>query len=307
MILNKIGLFVLCFLLSVKGIGQTVFNPDKPYVIKARISNNVVSIAAYPSLQQREYAGVEEQFWKFEVHPDKTVTIINMAHQMALTSPDSTRSAAFLFLMPADQSIRQKWVIKKIDNENIALVSKFSNQAVDIMEGAHFNGAYIMQWPLSGVNQYWQIKNKRDDGYMVLSAFISGKMLTADKAAEMNGANIYQWEYSGKDWQKWYIQPVPGNLFRLISVHSKKAMQVSTGLYTQAGNIEQGEYCGMPWQHWRIIPLKGGYQFQSVFSGKILDIIIRGVINGTNMVEYENHQGENQIFTIVEAESLVSQ
>jgi len=286
------------------GYGQMAFKPGKKYVIRARISNKVVSIAAFPTLQQKEFGSREEQLWKFDKNPDSTVTVINKAHGMALTAPDSIRTATFLYLTPVDHSPRQKWRIKKIDNDNIAIISAYSNQAVDIMEGAHFNGAYIMQWPLSSANQYWQITNPHDDGYLFLKAVISSKMLTADYGADKNGANIYQWEYAGKDWQQWYVEPVAGNAFKIISVHSKKAMQVSMGLYTQPGNIDQGEYCGMPWQHWRLIPLKGGYQFQSVFSGKVLDNISNGIINGTNIIEYDQHEGENQIFIIEELSKL---
>jgi len=293
------------------------FDPEQEYLIQPlHQADFCVGVNENPGLHQWEFSLSEYQVWKLLKHDDGSVSLINEGHDKALetpsrqrpgssqtfsNSPDQDGLAALLYLAPYTGADEQRWYLKDWGEGWVSIENKLSAMAVDVMEGTHFNGAYILQWPYGdNANQRWKLESTYGEDRYFIRTGHTDKYLTAYARGSENGANIACWEELNRPFQHWHLLPVGVGRYKILNVASGKAMQVSLGQTTQSGNIEQWFDNGMVHQQWMVSadPL-GGFRIESCYNGASLDVLVLGKTNGTNLMHYAYNGGPNQRFDIL--------
>jgi hypothetical protein len=131
------------------------------------------------------------------------------------------------------------------------LVSRNSNQVLDVNACSTANGANVQQWPWLGGNcQRWRIE-ATDNGYYRLISVQSNQALEVNACSTTNGANVQQWPWNGGYCQQWKIEPFDGH-FRLMARHSGQALDVNACSTANGANVQQWPWNGATCQQWRI-------------------------------------------------------
>jgi hypothetical protein len=93
-----------------------------------------------------------------------------------------------------------------LDNGAVyAITSELSGKAIDVLDGATYDGAKIIQWDLwYGSNQLWKAVYQ-GDGYYKFINYKSGKALEVAGGANGRGVQLQQWGWWGGDNQKWLL------------------------------------------------------------------------------------------------------
>src|SRR6266516_1772556 len=134
----------------------------------------------------------------------------------------------------------------------------------------------------------------------------SGKVLDVEGAHQGdNGANVQQWDWWGGRNQQWSFETlgtITGKeVVWMICEASDKLLSLDlTWLFLVNGvNVQQWECWGGGNQLWYRLRLgDGSYQFQSVLSGKVLDVADLSKDNGGNVQVWDNWNGPNQIWRL---------
>jgi hypothetical protein len=83
------------------------------------------------------------------------------------------------------------------------IIAKHSGKVMGVAANSRDNGASIVQWPDTGVeNQKWRLISA-GGGYFKIMAKHSGKVMGVAANSRDNGASIVQWPDTGVENQKW--------------------------------------------------------------------------------------------------------
>src|SRR6185437_16117796 len=99
-------------------------------------------------------------------------------------------------------------------NGGYKITSRVSGLQLDVRGGpaATGDGALIQQWPFGGgSNELFGLSAPNTQGYGIITAFNSAKVLVVSGRSTADNAPIIQWDYTGVPNQNWKLVPVTPN------------------------------------------------------------------------------------------------
>ncbi|WP_428241371.1 RICIN domain-containing protein [Gynuella sp.] len=135
------------------------------------------------------------------------------------------------------------------------IVSSLSGLYMDVAGKSTDDGANILQYSYTGVdNQKFDIK-LMDDGSYSIRAVHSGKSLDVYNYSTEDGAELLQWTYNATENQRWHIDNVGNDLYSITSVLSNKAVSVWQNSTEAGGDIRLDAWQGRDGQKWSLVPV----------------------------------------------------
>ncbi|MDR2655200.1 MAG: RICIN domain-containing protein [Oscillospiraceae bacterium] len=115
-----------------------------------------------------------------------------------------------VFLYDPSGNEDQLWNFVPV-GEHYKIVSRISQELLDVSLDGTENGTYIHQWEdVNAENQIWRV-DPYEDGSVALIAPKSGRCADIVNLSHDNGAHIQLWDLSGGDNQKWLlVSPAEG-------------------------------------------------------------------------------------------------
>lgn len=148
------------------------------------------------------------------------------------------------------------------------LLSRRSNKAVSVKDGATANNTPLVQLPYANSSsQMWVITYLGNGQYQIIGS-ASNKAAEISGASTANGAGVDIYPYAGTANQKWTITPTQDGYFKLTAVNSGKVMDVAGGRTTDGTGIIQWPYGGGTNQQWSVAttPVSSGTAVASLDS-----------------------------------------
>ncbi len=144
------------------------------------------------------------------------------------------------------------------------------------------------------------------DTYYLISAKHSDKVLDVRGGTEMqgNGVAVQQWEVNQQENQQFRFEAVGNGYYRIIARHSGKGLDVTGGTCAKGNGtaIQQWTNGNHSNQLFKLVDQGNGYyMIVAKHSGKALDVYGSENNNGTRIVQYDPHGGENQLFRFIRA------
>ncbi len=164
-----------------------------------------------------------------------------------------------------DDSPRQQWRFEHVDDYWYELRARHSDMALDVAAASIYDGAPIHQWSANH-NQNQQFRLIPTIGGYLLKARHSGRLLDVEDASTAEGARVLQ-----------------------FGTESSPSRRV-----TITGHPDSTAF----------VPEPGAYYCISFcHSGKVLDVHRWEQQNGASIVQYENFENANQLFSFEEVET----
>lgn len=195
-----------------------------------------------------------------------------------------------------NNTIAQRWIIQKADNESYYIVAMNSYLYLDVNGSRTSNGTNVHIYEGSeGNNQkfiFEPIQTLEENEYKVISRTDSNKCLDISEGSTEENANLQIWSLDNVNQQLFRVENVNPRYCKLVAKHSDKALTV-----TNNNNVVQTTYNNNDNQHWIIEPVgEGFYKIKSKSTGLYLDIDSNRTANGTNVQVYEGNNTTAQIF-----------
>ena len=184
------------------------------------------------------------------------------------------------------------------------------NMVLDIAGISNDNNANVELWQDNrGKNQRFEIE-KADDNSYVITAYNSGKVITAESEKKKTGTNIKQYEYLNKDTQKWIIVEKAPNIFSFICVANGLYLDANGAVANNGTNIQLWSQNNSGAQDFRLkkmglpnqkkLNLENGIYYikSAINNDMVLDVSWGSNENGANIELWKNNKGLNQRFEI---------
>lgn len=179
-----------------------------------------------------------------------TVTLTKDGSAVAYTDGDMIRDDGVYVLTVADAgdpsiAAEKTFTIKKnIDytKEYFIILSKATEK---VIEASGFNdGGFIVQNTFAGrPGQFFTLEDVRQ-GYKVIRALSSGKVIQVAGGSSDNGAKLEQAEYTGDNSQLWKVVSVPQGYVKLENKASGKVIDISGAMKTEGLQLQQYDNSG---------------------------------------------------------------
>ena len=111
------------------------------------------------------------------------------------------------------------------------------NMNLDVSGGSKLNSANIQIWQGDNVTQQKFKIEKCSDGYYIIKACHSGKVLDVEWAGKVSGTNVQQYDYNGSDAQKWEIVETEEGAYTFKSKCNGLYLDVAAGRTSCGTNI----------------------------------------------------------------------
>lgn len=198
-----------------------------------------------------------------------------------------------------DNSLEQKWILKKYSADAYLIISAYDGKCLEVTDEEIENGTVVLKSEGNG-SQGQQFKfyetvvgaEVLEDGiYTIHSALDDTKVLDVCGASKKSDANIHLYQSNGKAWQQFVIKRMDDGNYMVHSYYSGMSMDVVGSNVLQYFPVEKES------QRWKIIPVGNGYyNIICASENKALDASGGKAKNGTNIIIYKLHGGNNQKF-----------
>ena len=95
------------------------------------------------------------------------------------------------------------------------------------------------------------------------------------------------------------------NEFYIIKAPNGKVLEVKDFNTENGAAIQLWSYAGHPWQQWQFVDAGGGrWRIQNRFTGKVIDLALGGVVEGTWLHQWSRTNGWSQCWTLEPTRSL---
>ena len=85
------------------------------------------------------------------------------------------------------------------------------------------------------------------------------------------------------------------NEFYIIKAPNGKVLEVKDFNTENGAAIQLWSYAGHPWQQWQFVDAGGGrWRIQNRFTGKVIDLALGGVVEGTWLHQWSRTNGWSQ-------------
>lgn len=177
------------------------------------------------------------------------------------------------------------------DNKYHILCEK-DGLALDVAGGEDEDGAELIKYELhGGENQQWVFEPTGDGGFTISSAVGDHRTIDVPDWSTENGTRLKLWNKNGGDNQVFYL--VFGWDGKVVTLKNK-----NSGQCLDAGpdrNICQWEPNGAEHQQFKLVHVEGDkYNIISEKDGCALDLAGGCDEDGTELIKYELHGGQNQ-------------
>ena len=89
------------------------------------------------------------------------------------------------------------------------------------------------------------------------------------------------------------------NEFYIIKAPNGKVLEVKDFNTENGAAIQLWSYAGHPWQQWQFVDAGGGrWRIQNRFTGKVIDLALGGVVEGTWLHQWSRTNGWSQCWTL---------
>jgi hypothetical protein len=183
------------------------------YVIDVSAANSTIGT----NVQIWQSNGTNAQKWRFNklesaVVADGTYYLFSSLNQnFALdVSGASKNNGANVQIYQQNNTVAQKWQIKRGSDGFYRLINPNSGKFLDVDGGGITSGTNVKIWENYDENnlaQAWEIKNAGGSFY-TLTNLRSNKNLDVSGANVFNGSNVQIWENNGTNAQKWRLKPL---------------------------------------------------------------------------------------------------
>lgn len=137
-----------------------------------------------------------------------------------------------------------------------------------------------------------------DGKILCIKSRISGKSADIYGGSTANGTKLIQWDATGGNNQKFKFTKVGANTYTITVQHSNKCLDATSNCYA-GSKVVQNTCDGTNSQKWTVEDAGGGYYFiKSVSSGLYFDVSGSSLANGTEIILWSKHGGQNQQWTI---------
>lgn len=103
------------------------------------------------------------------------------------------------------KEINQQWVLRRVEGNFVAIVSRYTGRCLDVDHGSHEDNAGVSQWKYhGGWNQQWVLTQLDDFSYQIRARH-SEKVLDVAWGSRDNGATTTQYHWHGEDNQRWWV------------------------------------------------------------------------------------------------------
>jgi Ricin-type beta-trefoil lectin domain-like len=161
----------------------------------------------------------------------------------ALGSADGSGSLNVYGLLPSSGA-------SLVANGTYAILSRFSQLAIDDPALSGAGGTVMQQWTVNGgLNQSWQLTNVSPNVVSLINKS-SGLALEVAGASKSNSALVDQNPYTGGASQLWNVISAGAGFYELTNVNSGQALDVDGGVTTAGAQIDQFPYKSVAWQQW---------------------------------------------------------
>jgi hypothetical protein len=199
--------------------------------------------------------------------------------------------------------------LELLSDESYRIVSDHSDMVFDVAGASQASGAPIILWPWhGGPNQRFRLKpppaNNEARGIFLVAKH-SGKVLDVLGASQSSGAALVQWDYHGGANQLFRIfgspiKPVYTDLV-LDVVNGSQANGAPIVLYTRHGGRNQlfrlEHVPDAPTGH-QGETTNTAYRIVAEHSRKVWDIEGASHENGAKLIQWDWHEGPNQLFQL---------
>ena len=192
------------------------------------------------------------------------------------------------------------------ENGYYEIIPVNSGKRIDVV--GYGNEANVDQWANNGGNdnQKWAIVKNKSGNYNIISKR-EGLYLDAYQSKTANGTNIQVYEKSGGIGQEFKLEKIEDKSERTIADGTYKiAVQANTNLVVEAsasntdndGRIQIWQDFNVAAQRFNVEYINGYYRISLVHSGKCLTVKWKNISSGTEVVQYEWNEGDNQKWII---------
>lgn len=216
----------------------------------------------------------------------------------ALTAQEAQSGANVLLEDYAD-SVTQKWILLKTDNETYKLKSEAADVYLDVFGGFMENGNNIQVWENSGsqAQEFYLEKTEAEqtigNGYFVLASSLDdGKHLDLYRGAYGNGINIGLWDGNTSNAQKFAVEYAGNGSYVITSLATGMRLDVNGASKEAGANIQQWSANESLAQRWKIQSAGNGYYtIQAECSGLYMSIEGGEAVSGANVCQSEADNG----------------
>lgn len=141
---------------------------DGQYIIRSSLSGKVLSIDSAGHIKQVDYSAEPHQHFLLHKRQDGYVTL-QAANSGALTLENwQLNDGAQLVTEDGNDQWNQQWQLRRTDDGNVAIISRYSGKALDLVDLNKHNSAKVRLWTYwGGDNQHWQLIAVDDFGNQV--------------------------------------------------------------------------------------------------------------------------------------------
>lgn len=141
---------------------------DGQYIIRSRLSGKVLSIDPAGNIKQADYSAEPHQHFLLKKRSDGYFTL-QAANSGSLTLANwQLNDGALVTTEGGNDQWNQQWQLRLADEGYVAIVSRYSGKALDLVDLNKHNSAKIRLWTYwGGDNQQWQLVPVDDFGNQV--------------------------------------------------------------------------------------------------------------------------------------------
>ncbi len=182
------------------------------------------------------------------------------------------------------------------------------NYVLDANEGMDQNGTNVQLFINNGgLSQKWIVKYLNNGYYEITSTINDNYSLDANGAVFNNSVNIQLWQKNNTNAQKWIIKETNDGYYRISSFDENYSLDANGAVATNYTNIQLWQNNDSGAQDFRfekIYDLKktvenGVYRISSGLDSNMMIDIYGGYFkNETNILLFQNNNGDNQLFYI---------
>lgn len=133
------------------------------------------------------------------------------------------------------------------------------------------------------------------DGFGILSAKHSGKVLDVRAASAAAGAPLQQWVFlSNQANQRFRLDRLNDGFYRITALHSGKVLDVASGAVDNGAAVIQWDWHGGDNQRFAVENLGDHFILRAKHSGKVLDVAGASRDQGAAIIQWDRHGGPNQ-------------
>ena len=254
-----------------------------------------------------------EKIEKEEIEYGKTVEegtykiVLARAPTQSLTvDGGKTNDGANVHIWEYVDSLQQQFNLVYDGNGYYEIIPVHSGKRIDVV--GYGNEANVDQWANNGGNdnQKWAIVKSESGNYNIISQR-DGLYLDAYQSKTADGTNIQVYEKSGGIGQEFKLEKIENKSERTIADGTYKiAVQANTNLVVEAsgsntdndGRIQIWQDFNAKAQKLKIEYVNGYYKILLGHSEKSLTVKWRNISSGTEIVQYEWNEGDNQKWII---------